>query len=162
MNKKIFAIGIITLILDQVTKLLIDTFLEMEEIITIFNRFFYLTRVTNTGAAFSILEGRTMFLSIISVAAIVMMIILSKDFVKNRRTNMAFGLLLGGILGNFSDRLFLGYVRDFLKFDIFGYNYPVFNIADSAIVVGVTLLVISMFRGDDKNGSSSKRVRNSD
>ena len=161
MNKKIFAIGVITLILDQASKILIDAFLEIDKIIPIIKNFFYLTRVSNTGAAFSILEGRAFFLSLVSIGAIFLLALMAKEFTKNRRTNLAFGLLLGGIFGNFSDRLFLGYVRDFLKFDIFNYNFPIFNLADTAIVIGAGLLLISMFRGDDKDGSSSKRVRKS-
>lgn len=156
MNKKIFSIGLITLIIDQASKLLIDLSLSPDEEVRIIDSFFSLTRVGNTGAAFSILEGRTLFLSLVSIFCIFLLIKLSYSFKKNRRTNFAFGLLLGGIFGNFGDRLFLGYVRDFLKFNIFGYKFPIFNIADSAIVIGVILLIIGMFRGDDKSEVSSK------
>ena len=162
MNKKIYLIGLVTLLLDQISKILIDIFLKPEEIVTVINGFFYLTKVSNTGAAFSILEGKTLFLSLISIFALSMMYVLSKDFDKNKRTNLAFGILLGCILGNLIDRLFLGHVRDFLKFNIFGYNYPIFNIADSFIVVGVILLVVSLLKGDDKSGSVSKRISKSD
>ena len=65
-------------------------------------------------------------------------------------------MLLGGILGNLSDRILFGYVKDFISLYIFGYSFPVFNIADICIVVGVIILIISILRGEDKNGSSSK------
>ena len=84
---------------------------------------------------------------------------MSKEFVKNERNILAFGMLFGGIFGNLSDRLFLGMVRDFLKFKIFGYNFPVFNVADICITVGIGLLVIGMIKGEDSGGSSSRDRR---
>ena len=78
-----------------------------------------------------------------------------KDFKNTHLVNISFGLLFGGILGNFGDRLFLGYVRDFLKFNIFGYHAPVFNVADASIVIGVILLIICMIRGDEVNENRS-------
>jgi len=156
MNKKIFVIGIIALIVDQLSKILVGSFIGSNDVVVIIEDFFYIVNVENSGAAFSILEGRTMMLMVLSVFAIVALLKLSKDFIENKRNMVAFGLLLGGIFGNFGDRLFLGVVRDFLKFKIFGYNFPIFNVADMCIVVGVFLLLISMFKGEDKNGSSSK------
>lgn len=156
MNKKILIIGIVTLLIDQITKIIIDSTLKIDETITVIKSFFYITRVSNTGAAFSILEGKTILLSIVSIIAVILLLRYMKDFKNNKLVNLSFGLLLGGIIGNFGDRLFLGYVRDFLKFNIFGYNYPVFNIADATIVIGVILLIICMIRGDEISGNSSK------
>lgn len=156
MDKKIFIIGIIALIADQLSKILVGSLVSSNDIVVIIEDFFYIVNVENSGAAFSILEGRTFMLMVLSVFAIIALLKLSKDFIENKRNVIAFGLLLGGIFGNFGDRLFLGVVRDFLKFKIFGYNFPIFNVADMCIVVGVFLLLISMFKGEDKNGSSSK------
>ena len=78
------------------------------------------------------------------------------SFKKNTRNNIAFSIMLAGIAGNLVDRVCLGYVRDFLDFNIFGYSYPVFNLADTFIVIGVILLIIAIIKGEDKNGSSSK------
>ena len=156
MNKKILIIGIVTLLIDQITKIIIDLALKIDETVSVIKNFFYITRVSNTGAAFSILEGKTILLSIVSVIAVILLLRYMKDFKNNKLVNLSFGLLLGGIIGNFGDRLFLGYVRDFLKFNIFGYNYPVFNIADATIVIGVILLIICMIRGDEISGNSSK------
>ena len=159
MNKKVFAIGVSVLTVDQVAKILIESFIGPGNFVNILDGFFSLTCVYNTGAAFSILEGRVWFLTILSLVILVMLLKMSKDFVDNRRNTLAFGLLLGGIFGNLSDRLFLGMVRDFLKFRLFGYNFPVFNVADMAIIAGIGLLLIGMLKGEDKNGSSSKGRR---
>lgn len=159
MDKRIFLIGCLTLIIDQVSKLLIDSFIEAEKIVQVIPNFFYLTKVGNTGAAFSILEGRTFLLSITSVICIILLIKISSEFTPSKLSSLAFGLLFGGILGNFSDRMFLGYVRDFLKFDIFGYNFPIFNIADTAIVIGVILLLFLMMKVGGKDEFSCKRIR---
>ena len=156
MNKKILIISIVTLLIDQITKIIIDLALKIDETVSVIKHFFYITRVSNTGAAFSILEGKTILLSIVSIIAVILLLRYMKDFKNNKLVNLSFGLLLGGIIGNFGDRLFLGYVRDFLKFNIFGYNYPVFNIADATIVIGVILLIICMIRGDEISGNSSK------
>ena len=78
------------------------------------------------------------------------------SFKLNTRNNIAFGLLFGGICGNLIDRLFIGYVRDFLSFKLFHYNYPVFNLADVFIVIGVFLLIIAIFKGEDKRENGSK------
>ena len=78
-------------------------------------------------------------------------------FNKNKRNSVAFGLLFGGISGNLIDRTLLGYVRDFLDFKIFNYNYPIFNIADCAVVIGVILLIIAIFKGEDKVENNSSK-----
>ncbi len=159
MNKKIIGIGIIVLIIDQITKLLIDMFLMHDEVIYIVDKFFYLTRVGNIGAAFSTFEGNTLFLILASIICIILLLRLVKDFKENKRTLLSFGLIFGGIFGNLSDRLFLGYVRDFLGINIFDLNFPIFNVADSCIVLGVLILIIGIFRGDEVDEISSKRIR---
>ena len=73
-----------------------------------------------------------------------------RKFQMNNRYKLAFGLLYGGILGNLLDRVFLGYVRDFLDFKIFNYNYHFFNVADIAIVIGALLMGYAIIKGEDK------------
>lgn len=157
MDKKVFILGSIFLILDQVSKVIVDTFLTVNQTVVVIKNFFSLTCVYNTGAAFSILEGKTLFLSFFTIIVLFMIIRMNKEFRDNKRNILAFGLLLGGTVGNLSDRLFLGMVRDFLKFKIFGYNFPVFNLADAFIIIGMCLLIISIIKGEDDSGSSSKR-----
>lgn len=159
MNKKVFIIGIVFLIIDQVSKSFISSLVELSGTKEVIDGFFFLTNVHNTGAAFSILEGRTLFLTGLSIFVLILLLKMSKEFKMTNKNTWAFGLLLGGIFGNFSDRLFLGYVRDFLKFDLFGYSFPIFNIADVCIVIGVMLLFVSIIKGEDKNGSSSNKRR---
>lgn len=154
MKKRIFIISIISLVIDLLTKILIDNSLSIGQSYIIINNFFYLTRVSNTGAAFSILEGKVLLLSIISIITLIILIRYMKNFKTSIMSDFAFGLMLGGILGNFGDRVFLGYVRDFLKFDIFQYQFPVFNVADMCIVIGVFFLIICILRGDEVANSS--------
>ena len=79
------------------------------------------------------------------------------SYASNKFNDTAFGLLFGGILGNLCDRIFYGYVRDFIGLNIFGYNFPIFNIADMSIVIGVILIVVATFKGDVKNGINRRR-----
>lgn len=157
MYKKVSFIACIFLILDQVTKVLVDTFIEPHALIRVIDGFFYLSRTSNTGAGFSILKGRVILLIILSIAAIYLLIKYMNDFKDNKLTCLSFGLLFGGIMGNLLDRVFLGYVRDFLKFNIFSYEYPIFNIADVGIVVGVIILMICIYRGDEIESNSRRK-----
>ena len=158
MKKEIFIISLIILILDQISKIIVNMYIKLNSSILIIRNFFYLRNVYNEGAAFSILEGNRLLFIIIGLISIYLIYSFIKDFNNNKRNIIVFGLLLGGILGNLLDRIFLGYVRDFLDFYIFNYNFPVFNIADSAIFIGVVLLLMSMVK-EKSNGSNSTRKR---
>lgn len=160
MYKKVLIISVVSFLLDQIAKIIIDVNFQFDDIIEVIKGFFYITRTSNIGAAFSILEGKRILFLLISIATIIILIKYIKSF-KNKMFNaLAFGLMIGGILGNFYDRLFFGYVRDFIKLDIFGYNYPIFNIADACIVIGVILLCICIVRGDgSENNSNRKRLK---
>ena len=157
MSKKIYIISLIIFILDQITKSLISTYLKLNESIEIIKDFFYIRYINNKGASWGILENNRILLIGLSIIAIIMIIRYSYFFKKTKLNTYGFGLLLGGILGNLSDRLIFGYVKDFLDFIIFRYDFPVFNIADISIVIGVVLLIISILKGEDKNGSKSSR-----
>ena len=155
-KKKTYIIAVLILILDQVSKSIIEIFVNLNESVPVIKNFFNLTVVHNTGGAWSIFSNHSYLFIIASVVAIVLLIKFMFGFKNNFRNNLAFGLLFGGIFSNLADRIFLGYVRDFLDFKIFGYDYPIFNIADITIVVGVFLLVVAVIKGEDKRDKSSK------
>lgn len=157
MNKKIFIVAILTLIVDQISKILIERVLIVKNSITIIKNVFNLTLVYNKGAAWGLFSDNKILLIGITIISIFVIISFLKSFKNNTRNNIAFGLLLGGMAGNLADRLLLGYVRDFFDFKIINYNYPVFNIGDIAIVVSVILLTYAILKGEDSDGNTSKR-----
>ena len=156
MNKKTYLIAVLVLIIDQISKSLIEIFFKLNESVMVIKNFFYITVVHNTGGAWSIFSDYSYLFIIASVVSIVLLIKFMFVFKNNIRNSIAFASLFGGIFSNLADRLFLGYVRDFLDFKIFGYDYPIFNIADIAIVVGVILLIIAVIKGEDKYDKSRK------
>lgn len=148
-KRRIFIIlSIILLILiDQISKLIVSKYLVNSDIILI-PKFLTFTYIKNFGAAFGILEGKRVFFIIITV--VVSSYLVYELIKSNNKLNiMSLILIVSGILGNFIDRVVFGYVRDFISFSIFN---PVFNIADSFIVIGVIIYIINMFVGD-KNES---------
>ncbi len=157
MKRKISLFTLLFLSIDIISKLIIDNFFNLNETKVIINNFFSLTKVYNTGASWNILTGYRLILIIITLIILVLLILYQNKFKENKRNILAFSLLYGGIIGNLLDRLIYGYVIDFLDFNIFGYDYPVFNIADICIVFGIILLVIAILKKEDENGSSSKK-----
>ena len=116
MKKKIYIISFIVLIFDQVSKIICDLYLPLNKENIIIDNFFSIMYVQNEGAAWSILTGKRILLILIGVASLYLLNSFVSDFKKSKINNIAFGLLIGGILGNLLDRIFLGYVRDFLYF----------------------------------------------
>lgn len=155
MNRKIFAVSVITLFIDQITKIIIPIFLKVGEKTTIIKNFFSIYFIENYGAAWSIFDYKVEILIVASIVSLIILVRYMYNFKTNKRNNIAFGFVIGGIFGNLIDRVFLGYVRDFLSFKIASYQYPIFNFADVAIVLGVFLLIIAILKGEDKNENSS-------
>lgn len=143
--KKLFIISLIGIFIDRITKILVS---NIDRIVVIKN-FFNITNTHNYGAAWSILEGYRILLIIVSIFVLVLIYMI---FIKGKKLNnyeiFSYGILISGIIGNLIDRIIYGYVIDFLDFNILGYNYPVFNIADSFIVISIILLIIKEFRSD--------------
>ena len=146
----IIILSIIFLVIDQISKILIIKLLEPNEVITIIKNFFYIIYTNNTGAAFSILLGKRIFLIVVAILIIGILFYIKKNKVDGKLNIIAFSLIIGGSLGNLIDRIVRGYVVDFISIKLGSYNFPIFNIADTLIVVGVFLLLIGN-TGGNKN-----------
>lgn len=146
---KWLSISAIVVALDLYTKHLIQRAFEYGEHLTI-TSFFDLVRYHNEGAAFSFLADaggwQKWFFSGISILAILVITYLLKKHQQQKLFCLGLALVLGGAIGNLYDRLTLGYVVDFLSFHVNGLFWPAFNVADSAICVGVALLFIDSFK----------------
>ena len=140
----IIAIVAITVIVDQVTKYLVASQMTIGQSIPVIDNFLYITSHRNAGAAWGIFQGKMMFFYLITLAVIAVVLIwLSRlDLKKDRLLVIALALILGGAIGNFIDRLLYQHVIDFIDTYIFGYDFPIFNIADSALCIGMALMVI--------------------
>ena len=139
---------LVVILLDMVSKYIVSRLLIVNESVMVIKNFFNITYVRNTGAAFSIFSGNTFLVMIVSFIIIIGIILyISKNKPSNKMEKVAYSLILGGAIGNFIDRIIYGYVRDFIEIDIFGWDYPIFNLADVFVVVGVILLVIATWRG---------------
>lgn len=158
MNKKILIITIIILILDQLSKNIIEAYIDLNERLNVIPDFFCITNANNFGAAWSILNNKVFLLIAITLFVLIIIYRYMNTFKMNKRNILAFGFLFGGIIGNLIDRLFLGYVRDFLSFNIFGYNFPIFNISDVAIFFGAILLTVAIIKGED-HGNNRKYIK---
>lgn len=146
----IILMAILLIAFDQITKYLILSNFKLGESLLIIDNFFSITSHRNRGAAWGILEdSRLFFIVITSIFLIGMLIYLLKN--KDNLSfldKITFALIMGGAIGNFIDRVKTGEVVDFLDFKIFNYNFPIFNIADICICIGVFLLVIKIYRED--------------
>ena len=143
-------LAVIVIAVDRWTKHLAATRIALYAHIQIIPRFFRLTHTENTGAAFSLFADspahwKTVLLIAFSVVAMVVVtVLLWKQTRPLTMTGIALSLILGGAAGNLWDRIASGRVVDFLLFYIKQYQWPVFNLADSSIVIGASLLVIEM------------------
>ena len=142
-NYKIYLLSIIVIIIDQITKLIIMNNMKIGEEIVVIKKFFSILYVTNTGAAFSILENSTILIIIISLFCLALIVsLLKKEKAITPIKVISFGILIGGMISNLIDRVFYKNVVDFLSFNIINYRFPVFNIADIGITIGVFLYLL--------------------
>lgn len=157
MNRKILIAAIITLFLDQLSKVIIEMLIALNEEVILIKNFFSIHYMNNYGVAWSMLDNKIPIIIGISIVALALIYHFMYQFIPNKRNNIAFGLVFGGMIGNLMDRWLFGYVRDFLDFKILGYDYPIFNIADIAIVVGIILLIYAVFKGEDHRENMDSR-----
>ncbi|MFD1849128.1 signal peptidase II [Oceanobacillus bengalensis] len=146
-----YIIAIIIIAIDQLTKWIIVRTMEIGESISVIDGFFYLTSHRNPGAAWGILQGKMFFFYIVTVIVVIGVVFYLQKYAKNDKL-LAIGLsfVLGGAIGNFIDRLFHQEVVDFFNFYIFNYNFPIFNVADSALTVGVIFIIIATILDERK------------
>lgn len=147
MNKNRFIISIIILFIDQLIKLIIQN-----NNINIINKYISIIYVKNTGAAFSILSGNNSLLIVLSIIIFILIYYLSNNY-HDILSDIDFGLIYGGLFGNLLDRIIYGYVRDYISI----LSFPIFNIADMGIVIGITLLTIYEIKEEKNNANNSKR-----
>ena len=135
--------------LDQFTKWLVVRSIRPEESRVVISGFFSLVNWRNTGAAWGILRDYNLVLTAVSLLTVLALYLFRHSFQLHRPgPRIALGLIAGGIIGNLIDRVRVGHVIDFLFFYIGQYHWPAFNVADSAICVGVGLYIILSWRGD--------------
>lgn len=139
-----FLISILLIVLDQLSKWWIVQHMELYQSISVISDFFYITSHRNRGAAFGILQEQRWFFIVVTtfvvIAIIVFMVKMKKETVL---TKISLSFILGGAVGNMIDRIRTGEVVDFFHFQFGSYHFPIFNVADSAICVGVVLFLIA-------------------
>lgn len=144
--KKITLLSACFVVLDQILKAIVSSSMTFGQEITVIPHFFYLTNAHNEGGAWSILNGNVWFLilvGIVSLVAVYYFLIKEKNL--SKLESFLYPLLIGGIVGNLIDRIFLGYVVDYLGFIFGSYYFPVFNLADMGIVLSIlTMLGMSI------------------
>ncbi|MGG3451399.1 MULTISPECIES: signal peptidase II [Bacillaceae] len=146
-----YILTLLVILLDQWTKWLIVASMEIGESVKVIDDIIHITSHRNRGAAWGMLEGKFWLFYIITAVVVVALVYFMQTEAKGKplmKTSLA--ILLGGAIGNFIDRLFRGEVVDFIQTFIFGYHFPIFNIADAALTIGVLLLFGAMFIEDRK------------
>ena len=148
-------ISLAVLFLDQWTKGLITRLFDVHQSSTVIANFFDITYVRNSGAAFGLFASVDSSLKaiILNTVAVLVFFVVSgyalRTSHKSVRLQTGFALILGGAVGNLLDRVRFGYVVDFLDFSIGSHHWPAFNVADSAICVGVGLLFLDMLKAEE-------------
>lgn len=155
--KEIIFLVLVSLVcfsLDLITKSIATSKLVELERNTVINNFFSFTLCYNTGGAWSLFSGNVAILAIISVIALGL-VIYTMTQSKTKFYKYSCAVFIGGLVGNLYDRVVFGKVIDFLDFIIFGYDFPIFNIADCFICIGVVLMMIAIIREEKNNGTVS-------
>ena len=140
----VLAIVAVTIIVDQLTKFLVVKYMTLGQSISVIDNFLYITSHRNEGAAWGILQGKMIFFYVVTLVVIGLVILWIRklDIKKEKLLVIALSFILGGALGNFIDRVMYQHVVDFINTYIFGYDFPILNIADSALCIGVFLMAV--------------------
>jgi signal peptidase II len=161
-RKQIFwLVAILGIIFDQLTKyLIVQKFTELNSTVPLWAGVFHLTYVINTGAAFSVFSGQVEILRWVSlIVSLLLVIFIWYSPRLSLLEQLGYGFILAGAVGNGIDRFLFGYVVDFLDFRLI--NFPVFNLADVAINIGVILLLIASFTTPSK-AKREREAKNSE
>lgn len=139
-------LAVITVVLDQLSKIYIDRTFSLGQVKVVIDNHFYITHVRNPGAAFGILSESAwrlpFFLAVALVAVIGILWYLRTLAVTDTWMHLSLGLIFGGAVGNLIDRIRFGEVVDFVGVHWYAYHWPAFNVADSAICVGVAIMLV--------------------
>ena len=146
-------VAVPVLILDWGTKWLVQQHITQGTGIPVISGFFNLRHDRNSGAAFGVLAGHRFLLILITIVALIFIFTYYLRFRKSRWMQVSLGFLLGGAVGNFIDRLYLGEVVDFLQFGIVsrGLYWPTFNVADISVCIGAGMLIVYLFRNRNQD-----------
>ncbi|MBB5354956.1 signal peptidase II [Anoxybacillus mongoliensis] len=138
-----YLLAFVVIVIDQWTKWLVVRYMELGESIPIIENVLYMTSHRNRGAAWGMLQGQFWLFYVITLVVVVGIVIYIQRLQPTQRLfGIALGLMLGGALGNFIDRVFRKEVVDFVHTYIFNYSFPIFNVADAALTIGVALMFI--------------------
>lgn len=140
-------ISILVALLDQIIKFFIDKQVLFRKVIP---DLFNIHKVYNYGVAFSFLENKRYLILLFSIILIYFLFNLRKDLPKAKKYDILFGVILGGILGNLIDRIFRGFVIDYFEIFLGQYSFPIFNLADICITLGIIIMILIMSLGDKK------------
>ena len=144
-------VAIVILIIEKKKKKIITATMNIGDSYEVIPHFLNITSHRNNGAAWGILSGKMGFFYIITLIILAVLIIFYiKETKYNAFMQVAISLLFAGALGNFIDRLFNGEVVDFIDTNIFGYDFPIFNIADSSLTIGVIFVIIALVKDATK------------
>ncbi|MGM9951042.1 MAG: signal peptidase II [Lysinibacillus sp.] len=148
---KYYSVAVLVIFLDQITKWMVVKNMELGERISIWDPWFGLLSHRNRGAAWGMLEGQMWLFTVVTIGVIIAIIYFYHTEAKGKPFfQVSLMLLLGGAIGNFIDRLFLGEVVDFVDvfIPVIDYHFPIFNIADAALTIAVVMLLIAMLLDD--------------
>jgi len=138
----LYIVGLLVFVVDQLSKFFVPKILSSQASLPVIPEIFHITLVHNTGIAFGLFKGNSPWLFLIIALSVIILLILSFSMrLSSRLMQVAYGMVLGGAVSNFFDRILRGSIVDYLDFRV----WPVFNIADLCISVGVGLFFIAIW-----------------
>jgi len=160
----LFFVSGVLIVVDQYTKLMVSLHIPINHSVKVVEGFFSLTHIRNSGVAFGMFAGQQseykalMFIAISTIAIMAILVIFHQTPKDKKMVQTGLILIFSGAIGNLIDRTLHGEVIDFADFFINSYHFPAFNIADSCITIGVTLMVIDLFTGESHPDSSANTL----